>query len=439
MERSRLRISYRSKKLIFPSSLKIKKASSSISNTKAESSKRIKTSTPSSMQSPKVRHFDSAYHPITRNDLFHMSIFDKFKANSSIDKVIHNNPSISDYPVCTKPGEVKRSRSIVKMNKDMRAFIPKEVNEKSRIRSASRATNIAVARTAKNILVKMKKEAMEFKLEEKFRKFFFRHKHPEVSKLHKAWSFVILGCSISFLIKKAIEKKKYRKYRIKYLLRHFSLLSLFTGKMLRNLQKIKRRLAMKKLRSIGKYCHYWLIKRKKSHKKILSKFLDITLNSFCLKYIVLLWKSKLIFIQKAIREALPYKKIMYNRLLEMWRDEENHMVNSSFTRKKTIRDSIMEVDALQHFSFLSRDKRLSYIKKKIEDIIKNYSLKIKNYKASLKMMNNDLINISWYSSSLVKWRKLRPEKPNIIEFFTKGVLKELINQALNDKKNSISK
>lgn len=63
--------------------------------------------------------------------------------------------------------------------------------------------------------------------------------------MHKAWSLVILGCSISFLTKKAIEKKKYRNYRIKYLLKHFSLLSLFIGKMLCNLQTIKRRLAMK--------------------------------------------------------------------------------------------------------------------------------------------------------------------------------------------------
>lgn len=125
---------------------------------------------------------------------------------------------------------------------------------------------------------------------------------------------------------------------------------------------------------------------------------------------------------------------MYDRLLEMWRDEENHMVNSTFTRKKTIRDSIMEVDALQHFSFLSKDKRLSYIKSKIKDIVKNYSLKIKNYKASLKMMNNDLINLSWYSSTLVKWKKLKPERPNIIELFTKSVFKELINQALSEKK-----
>lgn len=181
MDRSRLKVSYRSKKLIIPSNLKIRKTASSISHNKAESTKRIKTSTPSSIQSPKNQHLISAYYPITRNDLFHMSIFDKFKVNSSLDKGTHNNPSFSDYPVYTKPAVAKRSKSIVKMNKDMRAFMPKEANEKSRMRSASRATNIVVARTAKNILVKMKKEAMELRLEEKFRRFFFRHKHPVFS------------------------------------------------------------------------------------------------------------------------------------------------------------------------------------------------------------------------------------------------------------------
>ncbi|OMJ70184.1 hypothetical protein SteCoe_31893 [Stentor coeruleus] len=444
MEISRLRVSYRSKKLISPSNLKIKKVSSSISNTKAESSKRIKFSFPSTTQSPTSRNFNSTYLSITNNDLFHKPIFDKFKVNSSLDKGIHNNPSFFDTPMNSKQGKVKHSRSIVKMNKDMRIYMPNEVNEQIRKRSASRATNIVVARTAKNILVRMKKETMEFKLEEKFRRFFFRHKHPvfsikEVSKMYKAWSFVILGCSISFIIKNSIEKKKYRKYRIKYLLRHFSLLLLFIGKMLLKLQVIKKRLAMKKIRSIVKYCYLWLIKRKKNHKKILSTFLDITLNRNCFKYIVLLWKSKIVFIQKNIKEALRNRKIMYRKLLEMWRDEEYHMANSSFSKKKTIRDSIMEIDALQNFSFLSKDKRLSYIKRRIKDIIKSYSLKIKNYKASLKMMSNDLINLSWYNSALVKWRKLKPEKPNIIELFTTNVFKELINQALDDKKNNTSK
>lgn len=173
---------------------------------------------------------------------------------------------------------------------------------------------------------------------------------------------------------------------------------------------------------------------------ILANFFDIILNNYCMKHIIISWKSKviikqIIYIQKQIRDIIPYKRKLYDQLLEMWRKEESIMIKSFITKKKKLAFILSNNEANQNFSLISNSKRLSYIREKIKEDVKFYCLRMHNYRASLKMMNTGLITSSWYSTAMVKWRKTRPESPDIIEMFTTEVFKELIRQSMKDRQS----
>lgn len=60
----------------------------------------------------------------------------------------------------------------------MRPFTPKEQKERNRIRFEFKEAKSIEVRKTKSILIKKKKCHNEFKLEEKFKKLFFRQQHP---------------------------------------------------------------------------------------------------------------------------------------------------------------------------------------------------------------------------------------------------------------------
>lgn len=136
-----------------------------------------------------------------------------------------------------------------------------------------------------------------------------------------------------------------------------------------------------------------------------------------------------------MRDAIKYKIKLYDKLLEIWREHESTMINTNISRSNTIRDSVKQVEIFQHFSLISNSKRLSYIRDKIKEIVKIYSLQMRNYNDSMKMMNTEIINSTWYGSTMVKWKRKKPEKPNILEQFNEDVLKDMINKAMKDRRN----
>ncbi|OMJ83801.1 hypothetical protein SteCoe_15210 [Stentor coeruleus] len=358
-----------------------------------------------------------------------MSVLEKFKCIFYSD--------MSSY---FKTRKTTTENSMIKNNKDMRPFTPESRREKNKQINSAREAKHEVIRVTKSSLIKMKKEIVEFKLEEKFKKLFFRQKKADVLKIYKAWTTIIGACSMPLIIKNSIKILKYRKKRTSCLLKQFSLSALFIGKILHRLQYIKKHMAIKKLKILENYCKDWISKKKHSQMIIITSFFDIILNNYCMNHIIISWKSKviikqIIFIQKKIREIIPYKRKLYDQLLEMWRNEEGIMIKSFISKKKKLSFILNNDQTQQNFSLISNSKRLSYIREKIKDAVKFYCLRMHNYRASLKMMSTGLITSSWYSTAMVTWRKPRPESPDLIELFTTEVFKDLIRQAMKDRQS----
>lgn len=94
-----------------------------------------------------------------------------------------------------------------------------------------------------------------------------------------------------------------------------------------------------------------------------------------------------------------------------------------------------DFELTQHFSLISNTKRIFYIRMKIKEVIKFYSLRMQNYKSSLKMMSSGLITSNWYLAAMVKRKLSKPEKPNLLEVFTNDIMRELITQAMKDRQS----
>ncbi|OMJ76664.1 hypothetical protein SteCoe_23911 [Stentor coeruleus] len=388
-------------------------------NYRLNSSSNLKITTPSRLKKSRPRYFDSPTFTISRGDRFEMTIFEKFKYMSGYFKSLQPKPT----------------KSAIRLNKDMRPFTPKEQKERSRIRFEFQEAKSIEVRKTKSILIKRKKNFKEFKLEEKFKKLFFRQQHPEVLKVFMTWFSLFTLYALPLIIKTSIHKKKIHKTRVAYLLKQFSILALFIGKILNNLQFIKKRRALKKIQTLEYYCLKWVKNKRTQRRKYLSNFFDTFLNSYCMKLVLSTWKSKIIFIQNTMKNAIRYKAKLYEKLLEMWREMENTMINTNISRSNTIRDSVKQVEIFQHFSLISNSKRLSYIKDKIKEIVKVYSLQMRNYNDGMRMMNTEVINSTWYGSTMVNWKRKKPEKPSILEQFNEDVFKDLIKIAMKDRKN----
>ncbi|OMJ85275.1 hypothetical protein SteCoe_13435 [Stentor coeruleus] len=353
-----------------------------------------------------------------------MTIFEKFKHMSS-------------YFKSRKP---KVLNSVIDANKDMRPHTPEGRIEKTKKKIAARDAKHSAIIITKSSIIQMKKDIFQFKLQEKFKKLSFRQEKNRVSKNFIAWISTIVGLSMPLIIKQKIKSKKLKKKRASFLLKQFSILSLFIGKILHKLGYIKKRMAIKviynqRLNTLAIYCKNWIKKRRKMQLSILTSMLDIILNNYCNAYIFDAWKSRIIFIQKNIRKAIPFKIKIYEQLLEIWRKEESAMIKSNIVMNVSLGKKNNDFNLTQHFSLISNSKRLFYIRMKIKEIVKFYSLRMQNYKSSMKMMNTGLITSNWYLAAMVKWKKSKPEKPNLIEAFSSEVMRELINQAMKDRQS----
>lgn len=163
MDLSHNKITNTNKKLFLVSTSRIKATPPIISKIKVHTARDIKNITPLRTNSPIQRFCDSPSFTISRTNRFQMSILEKFKCIFYLDMSSH-----------FKSRKVITENSMIKSNKDMRPFTPEIRREKNKQLFSAREAKHEVIRVTKSTLIKMKKEIVEFKLEEKFKKLFFR-------------------------------------------------------------------------------------------------------------------------------------------------------------------------------------------------------------------------------------------------------------------------
>jgi hypothetical protein len=134
------------------------------SNSDHSDSVRIKTPVPRSSNSRKFNN--SPGFKISQNSRFQLTTFEKFKCkhNLVMSSQFHARKSKRD------------SKTIIK-NKNMKQHSPSERIEKIRRNSEKNISRMVVNKIARFDISCRKKEEMEMKINEKFKKLFFRQKN----------------------------------------------------------------------------------------------------------------------------------------------------------------------------------------------------------------------------------------------------------------------
>jgi hypothetical protein len=136
-----------------------------------------------------------------------------------------------------------------------------------------------------------------------------------------------------------------------------------------------------------------------------------------------------------MKKAIPIRIDLYNKILSLWEIIEQKMFKKIISGELTKKDK-KKIEGLKKISIVPKVQKIEYVKNYIRDIIKVYSLRMKNYNASKKMFSGSTMSLSWYNIQSLKINEQRPVSPNILEEFTEDVLETLILKAMKKRSSS---
>lgn len=262
--------------------------------------------------------------------------------------------------------------------------------------------------------------------------------------IYRAWValYVSIGVAKSMKLKLVNRKRSIRRY--KTFMKRFVISFRFIGKIRRRLFKYRTKKALKvffiqKIASLVKYCKRWQLKNYTKKRSTLIHHFNIILIQNSFTYIIKLLNSKvlsnqIIFIQRAMKLAIPIRLSLYDKILDQWNTAENLFFQDIiyFELQKEPNKPNGEQKKVKVSLVPSRIK-LEMIREKIREIVKFYSLRMRNYKASQSMLMNPLMRLSWYNQNTLNLHTEKPLPLDLLSEFKLEVLHDLITKAMKQR------
>ena len=135
-------------------------------------------------------------------------------------------------------------------------------------------------------------------------------------------------------------------------------------------------------------------------------------------------------IQRWTRKVLKERKRLYEYLLSLWSKVETQIFKDFEKQNK-------KNDFEPSLCFtVSDDVKVRIFRNKIKEIMKIYSISLKNYKTSQEIYKESLSNFIWSESSVVSIQPQAPQKPNLrVSFSDLETLTTLIKSSNKPKKS----
>lgn len=181
--------------------------------------------------------------------------------------------------------------------------------------------------------------------------------------------------------------------------------------------------------------------RRKKYKKAILLVIEKKFSSNHMTSMIMQWKSKMIFIQKMMKNALFFKLSLYESLLYRWNQAEYNLLEepaeNKFRKRRTIsmRSSKSKFQN-EGFSTIPIDIKMYLIRKTIREIMKQYFDHLREFKIEYnKIQKANKKNRLTLNKDLFQKYPSCPEKPDLYNSFTEDKFINLINTALQERSN----
>lgn len=155
------------------------------------------------------------------------------------------------------------------------------------------------------------------------------------------------------------------------------------------------------------------------------------LNQYCISRLSQLRNYKVTpiqatIIQRSLIKAVHIRKALYEKLLHIWHLAENNFFKDIASYEKPNSDLTIKAKSLQKIAIIPDTIKLVELRKKIKELANLYSMRMRNYKSRKAMMDDSLLNLSWYSATALNIDLEKPLSPSILNEITIETISALI-------------
>ncbi|OMJ88953.1 hypothetical protein SteCoe_8960 [Stentor coeruleus] len=332
--------------------------------------------------------------------------------------------------------------SRIEKNKELASISPAKRAKLAQEKAYKKSVRADVTKLTQRQIYLEKKQKKQTILKDKFRKLNYRMNLPEVLDVRLSWIIISIGVGIGNTIRNLIKNRKKLRVRSLKLLLWLKQICRCIGKIVLLKKKYKYTRSVRKIKiNLIPIIHLWVNQRKKRYKKAILLVIEKKNSSNHLVSMIMQWKSKVIFIQKMMKNALFFKLSLYESLLYRWNQAEYNLLEepteNKFKKRRTIsmRSSKTKFQN-EGFSTIPIDIKMFLIRKTIREIMKQYFIDLHKFKIEYnKIKKANKINRLILNKDSFQEYPIRPEKPDIYNSFTEEKFINLINIALQERSN----
>ena len=160
-------------------------------------------------------------------------------------------------------------------------------------------------------------------LEEKFRKFEMRTRKEEMKEVQKVWVAAITYAGSVLVFHHKFENRKVPPTQALHIrsesaLKFLTLTCLCVGVILRKRSAIRKRRALVVLRRLSPYVAKWTIRKRKQCREEIASFFEKAMTQDVVYQLMRRWVRNLLMVQRAVKQFLTSRKLMYATLKHTW-------------------------------------------------------------------------------------------------------------------------
>ncbi|OMJ67105.1 hypothetical protein SteCoe_35817 [Stentor coeruleus] len=297
-----------------------------------------------------------------------------------------------------------------------------------------------VTRTAKKNLEQEKKAKISMNLKDKFRRYRYRMRLPELAVIKKSWIALVSVIAFGTICRLRVGMKKITKKNVRHFLEWFILISKCIGKFVRLNKKLKYEKSMRVISiNLLKPIKFWLKSRRKHHLRVVTGLIEQSLTKCIFDKLITQWKNKIVTIQRNFRIAIFFKISLYESLINKWNKAELEVFKKTstkhFRRRRAISISnIKQERSIEGCSSIPTDIKLYYMKEYIKTRVKNFTREYNTYKVQFKKIHKENMKNRYIlgKDDILEYPE-KPKKPRIFKEMNLERYENLISTALNEQ------
>ncbi|OMJ90697.1 hypothetical protein SteCoe_6871 [Stentor coeruleus] len=356
----------------------------------------------------------------SRGPSYEFSKVPRFEKNTAYDYLTH----VSSF------GRIKLTEKI-EHNKDLSRLTPKQQVQRRQKNSQLSQIKAEIIKIAHTNILKHKKEVHETKIKEKYKRIEYKQKLGEIKEIKKTWITLKSAFGMIFVLKTFTENKKNLRIRIFSMLKKFQQIARCIGKMRLILKGFRKNRAMKILILLFvPYMNIWLKNRRKKYENLVALNIEKILSCSMLFNAIAKWHKTILTIQRFMKKYLVMKKILHDKLLNMWNESEAVILKKKLTKtkKRTMKGKI-RVKKNIGISTIPEDIKRYYITKLICTKLGDYLEEMKKYSEECKAID-EANKQQEFEILIMNQEKIpyppRPVKPRVLPLMTRDNFSEMI-------------